>query len=298
VAVSFCEEAMQKKMLMTKEEIIAAIADCAVKLGRAPSIRELKATAKINMRKLRWHFDSYTNALRAAGIKAKDPGMTPLELLFADWTRVTRALGKIPTLEEYEKHGEYSGTPFQRRFRKWTNVPRGLQEYAEERGLLAGWEDVKQMVDTIRTRQSVMQQRKTRQASTSGLAIPVDAMTMALALPDLPMYGAPVGLPGMAHAPINEMGVVYLFGAMATELGFLVTRIQSGYPDCEAMRKVDEERWQRVRIEFEFESRNFFAHHHDPKECDLVVCWTHNWPECPLPVLELKVMAAFENRRG
>jgi Homing endonuclease associated repeat len=139
-----------KKVIMTKEEIIAAIAECAAKLGHAPSIRELKAAVSMNMRELRWHFESYTNAIRAAGVKAKDPGMTPVELLFADWTRVARALGKIPTLEEYEKHGEYSGTPFQRRFQKWTNVPRGLQEYAEERGLLAGWEDVKQMVGTIR----------------------------------------------------------------------------------------------------------------------------------------------------
>ncbi len=218
--------------------------------------------------------------------------MMPVELLFMDWTRVTRKLEKIPTLEEYEKHGEYSGTPFRRRFGKWTNVPRGMQEYAKEHGLQAGWEDVMQMIDTIRSRQSAMQRRKTRQASAT------HTEAMVVVLPDLPMYGAPVGLPGMAHAPINEMGVVYLFGAMATGLGFLVTRIQSGYPDCEAMRKVDEERWQRVRIEFEFESRNFFTHHHDPKECDLVVCWTHNWPECPLPVLELKGMAAFQNRRG
>lgn len=287
---------MPKRVTTTKEKIIAAIADCAAKLGRAPSIRELKATAKVNMRELRWHFDSYTNALRAAGVKAKDPGMTPVELLFADWTRVTRKLGKIPTLEEYEKHGEYSGTPFRRRFGKRTDVSRGLQEYAEERGLLAEWEDVKQMVGTIRTQRSGAQRRKTTQATTCELAIHVDAM--ALALPDLPMYGSPVGLPGMAHAPINEMGVVYLFGAMAAGLGFLVMRIQSGYPDCEAMRKVDEERWQRVRIEFEFESRNFFTHHHDPKECDLVVCWTHNWAECPLPVLELKALAALESRRG
>jgi hypothetical protein len=80
------------------------------------------------------------------------------------------------------------------------------------------------------------------------------------------------------------------------EQGFLVTRIQNEYPDGEAMRKVDKERWQRVRIEFEFESRNFRAHNHDPKECDLIVCWAHNWPECPLPVLELKAVAAAHRK--
>jgi hypothetical protein len=48
------------------------------------------------------------------------------------------------------------------------------------------------------------------------------------------------------------------------------------------------EKWQRVRIEFEFEieSRNFLTHGHDVKGCAMIV-WKHNWPECPLEVLEL-----------
>jgi hypothetical protein len=27
---------------------------------------------------------------------------------------------------------------------------------------------------------------------------------------------------------------------------------------------------------------------HDPAKCDIIVCWEHNWPECPLEVIELK----------
>ena len=27
---------------------------------------------------------------------------------------------------------------------------------------------------------------------------------------------------------------------------------------------------------------------HDPAACDLIVCWEHNWPECPLEVIELR----------
>jgi hypothetical protein len=27
---------------------------------------------------------------------------------------------------------------------------------------------------------------------------------------------------------------------------------------------------------------------HDPNGCDIIVCWEHNWPECPLEVIELK----------
>jgi hypothetical protein len=40
-------------------------------------------------------------------------------------------------------------------------------------------------------------------------------------------------------------------------------------------------------LNFELESRNFLLHKHDPKGCDLIVCWVHNWPECPLEVIEL-----------
>jgi hypothetical protein len=43
-----------------------------------------------------------------------------------------------------------------------------------------------------------------------------------------------------------------------------------------------------VRIEFEFRSRTFRDHGHDPDGCDLIVCWEHNWPECPLEVVELR----------
>jgi len=104
---------------------------------------------------------------------------------------------------------------------------------------------------------------------------------------DRPIYGPPLTELSLSHGPSNEMGVVFLFGMMARELGFVVTHVQSEFPDCEAMREVDAGQWQRVRIEFEFESRNFFKHGHAPKDCDVIVCWKHNWPGCPLDVVEL-----------
>jgi hypothetical protein len=89
-------------------------------------------------------------------------------------------------------------------------------------------------------------------------------------------------------APTNEAGVMVLFGAMAAELGFAVLRVQAGFPDCEALRRVEEGKWERVRVEFEFRSGNFALHGHDAAACDLVVCWEHNWEACPVEVLELR----------
>lgn len=42
-----------------------------------------------------------------------------------------------------------------------------------------------------------------------------------------------------------------------------------------------------MRIEIEYESRNFRKHQHHAGGCDMIVCWVHNWKECPLEVIEL-----------
>jgi hypothetical protein len=102
-----------------------------------------------------------------------------------------------------------------------------------------------------------------------------------------PVYGVVIGRCAHVYAPTNESGVVCLFGAMAEQLGFMVVRIQTEFPDCEAIRLVGKDRYQPVKIEFEYESRNFLKHNHDPEMCDLIVCWEHNWAECPLEVVEL-----------
>jgi hypothetical protein len=115
-----------------------------------------------------------------------------------------------------------------------------------------------------------------------------------------PRLGAPLNIAGLQHAPTNEMGVVFLFGALAPSLGYLVESLGIAFPDCQAKRRLRgaHEPWERVRIEFEFRSRNFLTHKHDPRKCDLIVCWEDDWPDCPLEVLALKrEVALFEARR-
>ena len=103
------------------------------------------------------------------------------------------------------------------------------------------------------------------------------------------VYGAPLGLAAMAHAPTNEAGVMFLFGVLAERLGFRIERIQTAFPDCEAKREVRPGVWELQKYEMEYESRNFKEHGHDPKGCHGIVCWRHNWPECPrgIEVIEL-----------
>lgn len=103
------------------------------------------------------------------------------------------------------------------------------------------------------------------------------------------VYGEPLALAAMAHAPTNELGVLFLFGILAADLGFRVERLQAAFPDCEAKREVAPGKWELVLIELEIYSRNFKLHRHDPKGCHVIVCWKHNWPDCPewLEVIEL-----------
>jgi len=117
-------------------------------------------------------------------------------------------------------------------------------------------------------------------------------------LKDRPLLGAPTGLPAFPYEPVNEMGVMVLFSMLAQQLGFVIESVQGGFPDCEAKIEVEPGRWQHFRIEFEYESFQFKKHGHDPSQCDLIVCWRHNWKNCPpnIQVLELsKIVKSFTN---
>jgi Homing endonuclease associated repeat len=108
-------------------------------------------------------------------------------------------------------------------------------------------------------------------------------------LQDRPLMGAPTQLPGLAHEPVNEMGVLVLFAMLSRQLGFIVDAVQAAFPDLLARMEVQPGRWQPVRIEVEYLSSSFRRHGHDARQCDLIVCWRHDWKNCPpnLQVLEL-----------
>ncbi len=109
------------------------------------------------------------------------------------------------------------------------------------------------------------------------------------------IVGDLINFRGMVYAPINEQGVVFLFGKVMEDLNMYVEEIKSGFPDCIARRFVGTG-WRRVRLEFEFSSKNFKDHGHDPTACDIVICWSHDWTDCPLEVIELReIIKGLEN---
>jgi hypothetical protein len=275
---------------MSKEEVIAAIQESAARLGHAPTFTEVQRATQMSKHEIRKHFLTYAKALSECGLQRTGPGYElDAKTLFLDWAGLVRKLGKLPTIAEYQMHGSYSVRPLIRRYGGWVHVPAGLQDFAREERLEGEWGDVLDVI--ARDREAVMDGRrglgttlKTTLSSTNG------RLTRPRYLKDQPIYGRPMMDMALALAPTNEMGVVFLFGTVAKELGYLVVRLQAEFPDCEAFREVEPERWQRVRIEFEFESRNFLVHGHRVDDCDLIVCWKNNWEGCPLEVVELSTM--------
>ncbi|HET9283282.1 MAG TPA: hypothetical protein VFR24_15105 [Candidatus Angelobacter sp.] len=166
-----------------------------------------------------------------------------------------------------------------RRFGTWRQVPHGLKKFAERNGLAKKWK---------RELALVSQAPASKPGKTGQTVSPIWPMI------GCPFYGMPIGSWPMMYSPINELGVIFLFGAMSWQLGFFVHRVQAEFPDCEAMRRIGDDKCQLVKIEFELESRNFLKHRHDPAKCDLIVCWRHNWPECPLEVIELSKVLSHQ----
>jgi hypothetical protein len=67
--------------------------------------------------------------------------------------------------------------------------------------------------------------------------------------------------------------------------GWFVIELSRGdFPDMLALDRAG----RQVRIEVELSSRSFKRHGHDVAGADLIVCWVHDWTDCPLPVLVLE----------
>jgi hypothetical protein len=105
------------------------------------------------------------------------------------------------------------------------------------------------------------------------------------------LTGEPVHFKSIAYAPQNEAGVILLWAEMRKELGMdYVTSLGPSYivngPDA-VVKMPAGKGWVDKLVEFEFKSRNAKGKHNFDF-IDYIVCWEHNWPDCPVEVIELK----------
>jgi hypothetical protein len=263
-----------------KQHILNSITAIARGLGRAPTRSEFVSLAGISEYFVTQSFPSWNDAVRSAGLHANTMNvkLEDSEVL-KDWGEIVRANRAIPARRAYRREGKYDPRTLERRFGPWSSLPQVFLNFAKDN---PEWADVVALLPA-----RVLKQEH---GSNDDSASPIPPKkTRHVPLKDRPTYGTPTRFRGLRHEPVNEQGVVLLFGMLAKELGYLVESVQTGFPDCEAMRQITPERWQRVRIEFEFESRNFRDHGHPASGCDVIVCWRHNWADCPenIEVVEL-----------
>jgi hypothetical protein len=268
----------------TKESIVRTLQNLAQRLG-TKSLTKKDVQKVIPVSSVKYLFGNLGNALEAAGLERRTgweqlkgdvrKSLTDDEL-FRSVFEVEGKVGHEPGSAEYSAHGKYSPKPF-KRLGKWADVIARYRKWKTGHGeRIAEHEEIR--LDDLNTVKAVTQS---------------SVRPMALARPGaapLQLYGEPIDFRGLRHAPINEQGVVYLFGMVSRELGFNIEAIQQGFPDCEGKYLHDPKKnlWAKARIEFEFRASSFEDHGHDPKQCDFIVCWINDWPDSPIRVIELK----------
>lgn len=284
-----------------KAKLIAEMQKVAQSLG-ADSVprHEFLRAAGVSERKVARLFGSYNGLVVAAGLKPlrfppRDQPVYSDDEILDELLRVLRQPSSKLTRLFFEQNSDISASACERRFGGWIGALRtlaGRLNRDHDHALLARIEDYTSQY--IGPEKQVSGDTRTS-FDPKDEAIETDDEATAIMHPALPftssnVYGDFINFRGLQHAPVNEQGVVFLFGMVCRELGYVVESVKQGFPDCEAKRRLGGKaaQWQRVRIEFEYQSRSFRAHGHDPDLCDVIVCWEDNWPDCPLEVLELR----------
>jgi hypothetical protein len=260
----------------SEESALNEIKRIAKSIGKETmTYKEFKSVGgKISDRPIRRLFGSWNAALKKAGISKSLTINISDEDLFAEIGNLWGRLGRQPTQREMKRLGRFSESPYTRRFGSWLKAVEAFVQWkntSEENGNI----DLKGISPAI-LNSSPQKTNRTKRVE----------------------YGEPIDFLGLRHAPINEQGVVYLFGVLSRKLGFIIEAVGTGFPDCEGKRQIlgKQGRWERVAIEFEYKSSNFKEHGHNPDECDVIVCWENDWKDCPVEVISLKELMGKINK--
>ena len=226
------------------------------------------------------HFNTWNEAIIAAGLETQDFAKPyKKEELFQNLREVFEKSEGLCSRTKFNKISSISHDSYRRHFGSWQEALVNFKKWLEDNKYDYPW--VAELPDDISA--EIIEETQERTSEETDFKRQWNASTGN-------KYGSFLNFRGLQHAPINEQGVVFLFGMVCLELGFIVEAVQSGFPDCEAKRRIDtkKDHWERVRIEFEYRSSNFRDHGHNPAKCDLIVCWGHDWKECSIEVLELR----------
>jgi hypothetical protein len=272
------------KSVPSRDNLIAAIRDVAKSLDKNEvSNSEFVKNTGIARHHVLRYFDSWNEFVLAAGLKPIDKSRIEDDRLFASMRDAFIQAGGIVTQIKFRKFSEFSIDVYRKHIGEWRVVLFRFKDWVEKN-------DPSFPYTSELPGPGFTLNNKTKKSALIPHSFKDSKEQVSWSALGGNKYGEFLNFRGLQHAPINEQGVVFLFGMVAKELGYIVESIAVGFPDCEAKRCVNRKKslWERVLIEFEFQSRNFTEHGHDQNQCDVIVCWENNWKNCPLEVLELK----------
>jgi len=264
-----------------KEQIISEIRRVSDKLGTQHlTRRDFQRNSKKSSSTVCSVFGSWNRAVKESGLNpvtdfVPEPNEISDDELMEEVIRLTKELGKKPSDREMQALGKFSPKPY---IKRWGSFAKGRDASYQK----LGFPELVKVGERSDFKKSVVSHKPAIIPKTIRPKEPRQRKKV--------QFGELIDFRGLRFAPINEQGVVYLFGMISKELGFLIESIRTEYPDCEGKRCVDEKenRLEHTLIEFEYKSSQFKQHGHSPEDCDLIICWIHDWEECPIEVLELR----------
>lgn len=126
-----------------RQDLTEEIQRLADDLGRPPRRTDLRERGKFSTRPFDREFESWADALKAAGLEPGDrqrqPQNIPREELLDEIRRLANQLLRPPSSREMEAAGRFSTTPYEYRFGSWNDAIRAagfepLQPPPSERG--------------------------------------------------------------------------------------------------------------------------------------------------------------------
>jgi hypothetical protein len=119
----------QTSRAIEESELVRAMGELAEELGRAPTQTDMNELGTYSQRPYYRVWDSWTEALSAAGLDPDDRGSQGIsdEALLDALRELSAELETTPTAVEMNEHGQYSVWPYLRRWGSWNDALRAAE---------------------------------------------------------------------------------------------------------------------------------------------------------------------------
>jgi hypothetical protein len=312
-----------ERPMITKERIIQEIQRLAQKLGgKGLNQNQFELHSTIPVETVKYHLGSWEQALKQADLtpvsdekargqrqkssqnKQVKSSTVNEEKLLMELIRIYNKIGEEPTVLTVDTQGKY-GEHLYRKY--WKSLDEALlqarKSFPEKFNIKSGKSGAVSIEDAQMSLEEYNVQKQPGRAE--------EEMVEEQKIKFIPQtikpkqvkkrprtLGESIKFRGLRFAPADKKGVIFLFGIVAPELGFVIESLSPEFPDCDARRCVDLEnnQWEHIRIQFEYRCSEVQESELLENGCDLIVCWIHDHKDCPTEVLELKSeMDRFED---